>query len=223
MSSGVPRMQTVALIPARGGSRRLPGKNLLSFGGLPLIVWTIRAALDAGTFDKILVSSDDAEILRVSREAGAETLQRPPGLALDDTSSMDVVWHACDSLVTNPDILVLLQPTSPLRRASDIRQSLQLLEESGAPAIVSVTDRAKHPEWAYALDGAGRLHARDTHPSDRVVGLNGAIYAAQLPWLRARNEFIGEGTLGYLMPAEFSADIDTLEEFEEAERLIVRP
>ena len=214
-------MHRLALIPARGGSRRLPGKNLRTFAGLPLIVWTIRAALDAAVFDRVVVSSDDEQILDISRSAGAEALQRPMNLALDDTSSMDVVWHVCEALKPAPDIIVLLQPTSPLRRASDIQQSLHLLEQTGAPGVVSVTDHVKHPEWAYGLDASGRLQPPDTLPGTRIVGLNGAIYAARLPWLASRDGFIGEGTLGFFMPAEFSADIDTLEEFEQAERQVL--
>ena len=214
-------MTTMALIPARGGSQRLPGKNLRVFAGRPLIAWTIRAALEAGVFDRVVVSSDDEEILEVSRAAGAEALRRPAHLALADTPSMDAVWHACDSFPPGPRILMLLQPTSPLRRAADIRRSLALLEDSGAPSVVSVTDHAKHPEWTYALGESGGLRPWDPSLPGRAVGLNGAIYVARLPWLRTAGQFLGAGTLGFPMPAELSADIDTLEEFEAAERLFL--
>ena len=221
-SSGNVRERVTALIPARGGSRRLPGKNLRPFGGFPLITWTIRAAREARIFDRVLVSSDDEEILSISRDAGAETLLRPAEFARDDTSSMEVVWHASDASPSDAEVLMLLQPTSPLRRASDICESLRLMRETAAPSVVSVCGGSKHPEWTYRLDDDARLHPLDGRAGGNIVGLNGAIYAARLSWLRAENSFIGEGTVGYRMPDERSVDIDTMEEFIDAERRLAQ-
>ena len=122
--------RVVAIIPARGGSKRLPRKNVLPLAGKPLIVWSIEAALASVYIDKTIVSTDDAEIAEISRIAGASVpFMRPPELASDTATSADVVMHALDYLDSQNDhyyYSVLLQPTSPLRTNTDIDAALEL-------------------------------------------------------------------------------------------------
>lgn len=209
-------MSLLVLIPARGGSKGVPRKNVRLLAGKPLIAWTIETARQAQGVDRIVVSTEDEEIARVAREFGAETpFMRPDALAQDSTPGMDVVFHALDSLPAYDDIL-LLQPTSPLRTAEDIDAIVRQRAEQNAPAAVSVSEVAHPPEWMYRLDGSTQLQPLvDTPPPARrqdavpVYTLNGALYLARVSWLVEQRSFVSAQTLGYVMPAERSADIDT--------------
>ncbi|MDR3176000.1 MAG: acylneuraminate cytidylyltransferase family protein, partial [Desulfovibrio sp.] len=153
-------MRNLALIPARGGSKGLPGKNIKEFAGKPLIAWTITAAKEAGCVSSIVVSSEDAEILETSRRWGAETpFVRPMSLAGDTSSSMDVVFHALDYFEKNGiyyDAVILLQPTSPLRSGRDIEEAFRIFQNTRAPACISVTPCAHPPQWNCGISG-GRI------------------------------------------------------------------
>jgi CMP-N,N'-diacetyllegionaminic acid synthase len=127
-------MQVVGLIPARGGSKGIPRKNLAQLAGKPLLQWTVEAALAAETLARVVVSTDDEEI---AAAAGCEVLARPPELATDDTPILDVVLYVLGR-VGPVDAVCLLQPTSPLRRAEHVDGAVRLLEQSGADAVVSV-------------------------------------------------------------------------------------
>lgn len=209
-------MSLLALIPARGGSKGVPRKNVRLLAGKPMIAWTIEAARQARGVDRIVVSTDDDEIARVAREFGAEIpFMRPDALAQDNTSSMDVVFHALDNLPEHDDIL-LLQPTSPLRTAEDIEAIVRLRMESNAPAAVSVTEMDHPPEWMYRM-GAG-MHLQPVLNTQSPVrrqdampayALNGALYLARVNWLREQRSFVTDQTIGYVMPAARSPDIDT--------------
>lgn len=218
----------LAVITARGGSKGLPRKNLLPFRGAPLIAWTIQAAQAAKSIDRLILSSDDPEIIATARSLGCEApFQRAPELASDTAASVDVVLDAADR-VPGYDIIVLLQPTSPLRIAGDIEATLALMAETGAPGAVSISEAPCHPWLIFARDMAGRLtpfvekpagiswRRQDLPPAYRI---NGAVYAADLAWLRAsRSMFKANETVAYEMPAERSVDIDTLEDLQTAER-----
>jgi len=218
----------LALIPARGGSKGLPGKNIRPLAGKPLIAWSIGAARASRHVSRIVVSTDDAEILRVAREQGAETpFVRPAELARDDTPGMDVVLHALDRL---PEFewVVLLQPTSPLRLAQDIDAAIALCVDTGAPACVSVSEARDNPWWMFSLGEHGRLRSF-LPPEQRPVrrqdlpdlhALNGAVYVARTAWLRQSRSFLTDETVGYPMPPERSVDIDTLFDFKWAECLM---
>ncbi len=219
----------LAVIPARAGSKGLPGKNLLPLGGKPLIAWSIEAALASCYLDQVIVSSEDAEILTTAREWGAATpFVRPAELAEDDTPGIDVVLHACQVL-TGYDYVVLLQPTSPLRTAGDIDQAIERNEECGAPACVSVTKADKSPYWMYYLNDAGHMTpVMDVgqRPSLRQAlpdahALNGAVYVARIDWLCRTRSFLTPETVAYVMPRERSVDIDTDLDFKMAEALMV--
>lgn len=204
-------MATLGLIPARGGSKGIPRKNLLPIAGKPLIAWTIEAALAAKCIDRVVVTTDDEEIARVAKTYRADVpFLRPAELARDETPGIDPVLHAIDA-VTGYDRVVLLQPTSPLRTAADIDSAIALAE-AGA-SVVSVTE-AVHADWIFAMDAHGALDIGATPPvarrQDMVkrYALNGAIYVARCAILRESRGFLASGTLGYVMPAERSVDID---------------
>ncbi|RZI99505.1 MAG: acylneuraminate cytidylyltransferase family protein [Brevundimonas sp.] len=218
----------LAVITARGGSKGLPRKNLAPFRGAPLIAWTIRAAQAARSIDRLILSSDDPEIIETARALGCEApFRRAPELASDTAASIDVLLDAADR-VPGYDIVVLLQPTSPLRTAEDIEETLAAMAEGGAPGAVSVSEAPCHPYLIFGRDAAGRLspfvekpaelgwRRQDLPPAYRV---NGAVYAADLTWLRAcRSLCVAGETAAYEMPVDRSIDIDTLKDLQAAER-----
>ncbi|MBP2460165.1 MULTISPECIES: acylneuraminate cytidylyltransferase family protein [unclassified Rhizobium] len=214
-------MRTLAIIPARGGSVRLPRKNILNFMGKPLIQWTVEAALESGVIDKVVVNTDDQEIADAGLKAGAEIpFLRPPHLATTGATTFDVVKHALETLDVAPDYVILLQPTSPLRNANDIREAFSLVDRRNAPAVVSVSKHEMHWSVFRNVDEQGALYI----PTELQSGgpthcLNGAIYIERRePFLRTQS-FTPPGTLAYVMPQERSVDIDTAIDFKLAEAL----
>jgi CMP-N-acetylneuraminic acid synthetase len=208
----------IAIVPARGGSKGIPGKNLVRLGGVPLIVRTIRAARGARTIGRIIVSTDSEEIARVARRAGAEVpFLRPRVLASDTASTEAVIRHALETLDDDglPDIVVVLQPTSPLRTSGDIDGAVRLLRASGAPSVVSVC-LVDHPvEWAYRRSPTGQLRpvvpaARGARRQDArtAVRLNGAVFVVRREAFLRTGRLRSDRTVGYLMPRERSLDID---------------
>ncbi|XZG70801.1 acylneuraminate cytidylyltransferase family protein [Chitinibacteraceae bacterium HSL-7] len=210
----------LALIPARAGSKRLPNKNLLPVAGRPLIAWTIAAALDSGCFERVVVSTDSAELAEVALAAGAEVpFMRPEALASDTASSMDVIFHALDQLAAAgdlPALTALLQPTSPLRNADDIRAAFARLQGSGGDSVVSVSEVEHSPLWSNTLPADGSLAAflrpevlgKRSQDLPQYYRLNGAIYLARTRVLQARGSFFGPGSFACVMPAERAIDID---------------
>ena len=229
--SGVRANRTLGLITARGGSKGLPRKNVLPAAGLPLIGWTIQAAQQAQVIDRLVLSSDDDEIIDVARRLGCDVpFYRPTALASDTAASMDVIIHALDQL-PGYDYLVLLQPTSPLRTSADIDAAFALLQAHAAPCCVSVCEAEQSPYLMYRLGEderleslllplEGSLRRQDIRP---VYLLNGAIYIARIDWLRRMRSFMSEETVAYRMPAERSIDIDTADDFERFRLLVEGP
>lgn len=217
-------MATLGLIPARGGSKGIPRKNILTIAGKPLIAWTIEAALSAGSLDRVIVTTEDAEIAEVAAAHGADVpFLRPAELARDDTPGIEPVLHAIDAL-PGFDAVVLLQPTSPLRTATDIDAACAMA--TSGSAVVGVTEAA-HAEWIFAMDEEGvldvparpaALRRQDIAP--RYV-LNGALYVADCAQLQVERGFLRPGTRGYAMPAERSIDIDGPLEWRTAEMLLL--
>lgn len=201
---------TLALIPARGGSKGLPRKNLLPLAGKPLIVWTIEAALASELVDRVVVTTDDEEIAAVSREAGAHVpFLRPSELASDTSPSIDAVIHALDWLEEHEgarfDQLALLEPTSPLRADGDIDRAVRLLveREADADAVVSAGEiHMEHPDIAKRIEG-GYLRpwlddaAKVTRRQDLGAALfpYGVVYLVKVPVLREGRSFYPERTL----------------------------
>jgi len=219
----------LALITARGGSKGVPGKNILPIGGRPLIQWTIDAARASRYVDRLVLSSDDRAIIEVALSGGCEVpFRRDSALASDEASSIDVVIDALQR-VPDYDIVLLLQPTSPLRNTADIDGALELLAASAAPACVSVRAAEEHPYWTFRLDDAGRLR-RYAEPAGGLPlrrqdlpaawCLNGAIYAARVDWLQHERSFLSAQTVGFAMPAERSLDIDTPDDIERLKSLL---
>jgi CMP-N,N'-diacetyllegionaminic acid synthase len=220
-------MILLAIIPARGGSKGIPRKNIRPFCGKPLLQWSIDAALAAACVDQVLVSTDDPEIAEVAKAGGAEVpFLRPAELATDSAPGIAPVLHALEQLPQVSDVL-LLQPTSPLRTSADIESIVALRQQTGWESAVSLTPSAKHPAWMYSLspdqhldpllqlDGA---HCRQQLPTAYV--LNGALYLATRDFLLREHSFIADDTVGYVMPAEKSADIDTPLDWQWAEFLM---
>lgn len=186
----------LGLIPARGGSKRLPRKNVLPFNGRPLIAWTILEAAKSAYLDEIFVSTEDEEISLVSQSYGVDIIRRPLDLAVDTAPMYPTILHAIKRAnLTDNDAVCLLHPTSPLRRYEDIDACCALLSDfSGAKAVVSVTEGKTEP--------------------------NGAVYVGRVDWLKSGGNFDVGDRLFYEMPPDRSFDINTREEFDAAEKTV---
>jgi N-acylneuraminate cytidylyltransferase len=217
----------LAVIPARGGSKGFPGKNIADLGGKPLVAWSIEAAQSSGCVDRVVVSSDSEEIIDVARQFGADVpFIRPANLAEDDTTTWETLAHVLNEL-PDFDLVVLLQPTSPLRTATDIDAAVRLSVDSHAP-VIGVCPAPKPPEWLYYLGERGHMEpvlSTDKALSRRqearpAFAINGAIYVATVEWLLKNNSFMGPETLAYEMPAERSLDIDSALDLQMAASLL---
>ncbi len=227
----------LAVIPARGGSKGLPRKNILPFAGKPLISWTIEQARKARYVDKTIVTTDDETIKQVSLEAGAEVpFIRPEHLATDHADGTDVMRHAAEWYRHNDkqssfDIMICLQPTSPLRQANDIDRAIELFFEKNARAIISVCEAEHNPLWTNTLGPdlcmeqfaslEGQRPNRQELP--QYYRLNGSIYVLEIDYLINCRSYYGDRTFAYVMPRQRSVDIDTLLDFRFAEFLFTRP
>ena len=212
----------LAIIPARGGSKRLPGKNLLDLNAKPLIAWSIEAGLESKYIDNVIVSSDDDEILKVSKEYGAEVLCRPNELASDTATTFDAVEHVIKNL-EDYDYIVLLQATSPLRTSVHLDEAIQLLEKKNANAIVSVCEMDHSPLWANTLDESLSMEGflRDevlnkrSQDLESYYRLNGAIYICDTQkFLKEKSFLLKEKIYAYVMNRKSSVDIDEEIDFE---------
>jgi CMP-N-acetylneuraminic acid synthetase len=214
----------LAVITARGGSKRIPGKNIKMLGDKPLIAWTIEEAMKSKLIDRSILSSDDSEIISVSKSYGCETpFTRPDYLATDDATSADVVLHAV-SQIGEYDYVILLQPTSPFRNSEDLDKSISICIDSNANSVVSVRKIREKPEWMRYTGDDGRICLPFKSPvkSEDLRIMNGAIYVVKLDWFLKERSFEGDGTVLYEMPWERSIDIDTMEDFLYAEFLFAR-
>lgn len=207
----------LAVICARGGSKGLPRKNVLDLGGKPMVAWSVAASHAASRIDRTILSTDDLEIADAARRAGCDVpFMRPPELATDEASIYDVLFHALDHAGADFDLVVLLQATSPLRRAQDIDACVELCGKPDVPAVLSVSPAAKPPHWLYRLDGDMRLlpgvpelqsvSRRQEAPD--YFAPNGAVYVAKTDWLRMQRSFAGPDTRAYVMSPWRSIDVD---------------
>ena len=214
-------MYTVALIPARGGSKGIPRKNLAPLAGKPLLRWAIDAARAADSVTRAVVSTDDDEI--ADEAADVEVLRRPAELAGDDTPMLDVIRHALEH-VEPCDVLVLLQPTSPLRRPEQIDEAVRLLLETGADTVVSVVEVPHRYEPSSLMElRDGRLVARSEpatrQAKERLYARNGPAILALRPGGLGDGLYSGN-VAAYVMEERDSLDIDTPHDLELAERLL---
>ena len=214
-------MSVVGLIPARGGSKRVPRKNLALCAGKPLLAWTAEAALASRRLDRVILSTDNEEIAEAGRALGLEVpFMRPTDIAHDGAPMVPVMQHMLHWLVDQGETVeaqVLLQPTSPLRRARHIDEAVELLFESGAETVVSVTEvgHTQHPVVTYRIAG-GRLepYFQGVLPPDGVeaepaYARNGPAILANRPAVIVRGERFGSPLVPYVMAPEVSVDIDT--------------
>ena len=218
----------LAIIPARGGSKRLPRKNILDLCGKPLISWSIEAALKSKYISKVVVSSDDEEILNISSNFGADIIKRPYELANDTATTFDTVKHTIDNF-ENYDYIVLLQPTSPLRNEKHIDEAIELLEEKQADAIVSVCEMDHSPLWSNTLPKDGNMRGflreeilnKRSQDLEKYYRLNGAIYICKTDkLLENKSFFLKDNIFAYIMDRKSSIDIDEEIDFLFAERVL---
>ena len=228
-------MKLLALVPARGGSKRIPHKNIRVLGDKPLIVWTLEATQGIPDLVDVLVSTDCPAIAQVARSAGALVpWLRPAELATDTTSSMAVCIHAIDWYEQEKgpvDGLLLLQPTTPFRKVCSIQKGIQLFQKHLSGSVVSFSPTDAHPMWCYRIDDNiikpfvenslnNATRSQDLPPAFIV---NGAFYLASPSYLRENNSFLGQQTVPLVMedPCE-ALDIDTEWDWFLAETLFKR-
>ncbi len=226
-------MKILGIITARGGSKGIPGKNIKDLCGKPLIAYTIEAAQKSGVFDRIILSTDDVEIAAVAQKYGVEVpFMRPAELAQDGTPHLPVLQHAVAWLKENqnyePDAVMLLQPTAPLRQAYHIKDAIKLFNEKSADSIVSVSEIPGHfsPYWAVVADEQGsgalftgspirnRIPRRQSFPK-KTYYHNGAIYLFKTELLSHPDNpnFYGEKAVIYPMADKYSINIDNPEDW----------
>lgn len=221
---------TIAVIPARGGSKRLPKKNIKMLAGKPLIRWTIDAALEYGEFDMVIVSTDSQEIADIAVLAGATIpFLRPAELATDTATTNDVITNIVDWVENHHgkvDRVALLQPTSPLRDASDIRNALSLYDERSALSVISVCE-LEHPlQYCNKLPDDLSMNGflpeitnKRSQELESYFRLNGAIYIFDRRFVGSLEKIYSEGSFAYIMKKENSVDIDDTFDFVMAETL----
>lgn len=223
--------RVLCVVPARGGSKGLPGKNLALLGGKPLLAHTVGHALASRYVDRTVVSTDDPRIAFAAREAGAEVpFVRPAGLATDTAGTIEVLVHAADEVERADapyDILLLLHVTTPLRSPADVDGCLELLASSGADNVFSVTEAHRNPyfnmvevaeDGTVALVKQGAFKTRQEAPE--VFDMNSSIYAWRLEALRRDAALFSPSTKVFVMPKERSVDIDERLDLVVAEALL---
>ncbi len=222
--------RVVAIVPARGGSKSVPGKNIRDLGGRPLIDWTLRMALDSEAIDRVIVSTDDRAIAEVAKCCGAEVMWRPAALATDTSRVLDTVIDLAERLKAEGESAaygVLLEPTSPFRRPEFIRQCLTRLAEGlDSAATFKPAELNPHRAWKLSqgelqtfIEGAVPWLPRQALPE--AYQLSGDVYAFRLDRLQANCEALLFGRMGaVVIDGHGSLDIDTLEDFMIAEYLV---
>lgn len=221
----------LAIIPARGGSKGIPGKNIVSLLGKPLIAWTIEAAKACSFIDKLVVSTDDTDIASISKQFGVEVpFIRPGRLATDQSNATEVILHCIEWFEKKHeyyDLILFLQPTSPLRTGLDIKNAIEQLFKLNAKSIISVCETEHHPFWANQLPED--LCLKDFIKSNVNVNrqelpkfyrLNGALYLSYIDYFKNNNSFWGMETYAYIMNKTNSVDIDSMIDLRLAEILM---
>jgi len=240
IGAGRPHLVTLGVVTARGGSKGIPGKNLKLLAGRPLVAYTIESARSSGVFDRIVMSTDDPAIADTAKALDCEVpFLRPSELAGDDTPHLAVMQHAVGWLREHdryePDAVMILQPTSPLRRAADIRAAVDLIVATAADSVVSVSPIPAHynPMRALRLDDRGRatlfvngnpVRTRINRRQDMPPAwtMNGAIYLFRTRLLFAREPTLyGDDTAAYVMPSDLGLSIDDPEDWSAVERVLL--
>jgi CMP-N-acetylneuraminic acid synthetase len=209
-------VKVLGIIPARGGSKAIPRKNMATLGGKPLIAWTCEAAKQSN-LDRVIVSTDDEEIAKFAESFGVEVpFLRPAELSGDSSATIDAVLHALESMRDEFDAVMVLQPTSPFRTTKDINDCLTLIRQSGADSVISVVDvGGHHPARMKYLDGVRLIdppfvELRENQPRQELRPMyirNGAVYLT-LTKVLYQGSFKGSHCVAHIMPSERSMNID---------------
>lgn len=223
----------LGIVPARGGSKGVPGKNIRPLAGRPLLEYTAQAARESGVLDRIVLSTESTEIADAGRRAGLEVpFMRPAALAQDDTPMLAVLQHAIDALAADgsrPEIVVLLQPTSPLRRPEHVREAVRLLRETGADSVVTVVELPRHlsPDYVMRIEngvlrpflpeGAAVTRRQDARPA---YSRDGTVYAFRRATLERFGNIYGDDCRPLLVQAADSLSIDSPADWTAAERIL---
>ena len=215
-----------SIIPARGGSKRLPNKNILPLAGKPLICYTVEASLQTNRIQKTIVTTDSSQIINIIKDYDIDIIKRPDYLATDTATTNDVILHVLSTLQNQPDFIILLQPTSPLRNARHINEAIDLLLSRNADAVISVCEMDHSPLWANTLpenlsmvnflhDEIKNKRSQDLPTYYRI---NGAIYIVNTNrFIRERTIFLEENIFAYIMSIGDSIDIDNMYDMKIAE------
>ena len=226
-------MKILSIIPARGGSKGIPRKNIVPLAGKPLLAWTIEASLKSQFIDKTIVSSEDKEILEIAEKFGAEPIKRPKFLATDKALPEPMVYQVLEYLKKKqnyiPDILIYLQSTSPLRDNNDIDEALKLFVNSKATALIAVSKIDKKYLKTFILDKKGFLKGaiNNYYPFMNRQSLpeiflpNGAIYLIKRKTFLKTRQLFSDKTIPFIMPLERSLDIDNRKDLREAENYLL--
>lgn len=221
-------MKPVAIIPARGGSKRLPRKNILPLEGKPMIAWPIAAALESGVFETVIVSTEDEEIADISRQYGAEVVKRPPELATDTAMEIDAYAQVLKNLPAQPECFCAIYATAILLEPEDFQKSYEVFHvRPDADALMSVSEFSIHPFKALEENSAGFLDM--VHPKEcvqrsqtypRYVASNGTFYWLRTSAYNRQKTYYQPHLLSYILPANRAVDIDTAEDLKMAEAFL---
>jgi len=218
----------LAVIAARGGSKGVLRKNIKTAGGKPLIAWVIEAAKKSKYIDRLILSSDDSEIISVAENFGCDApFIRPPELAQDSSTVSDVIIHTLHK-IPDFDYIMLLQPTSPLIIAEDIDGCIEFCINSNLKSVVSVAEPGKNPYWTFTMEKDNKLvpvfeqkyFQQQRQELPLVYIPTGAIYIADSKWFLKNKSFYADSTSGYIIPRKRSLDIDSEFDFKVFEALI---
>jgi CMP-N,N'-diacetyllegionaminic acid synthase len=234
LNNNTATMRILGLIPARGGSKGVPRKNIRMLGSKPMLAFTAESALGALRLTRVVLSTEDEEIAAVGERYGLEVpFLRPRDLAEDVTPTLPVVQHAIAELEKQGDrfdAVCLLQPTNPLRRSADIDGCIELLECSMADAVVSVlpVPHEYNPKWVFWMNGGGRISivTGESEPISRRQDLppayhrDGSVYVTRRDVVMNLNSLYGDDLKGYVADPKFSANIDTEKDWEKIEKLL---
>jgi CMP-N,N'-diacetyllegionaminic acid synthase len=223
--------RVVAVVPARGGSKSIPGKNIRDLGGKPLLAWSIEVAKHVSEIDRIIVSTDDVQIKTVALQWGAEVYERPAHLASDESLVIDAIKDLSETLRKEgerPEWMILLEPTCPLRTPEDVRDCVALIGEGTYDSVATFKDASLNPHRAWRLvDGRPEVFIPDAVPwlprqkLPKAYQLNGAVYAFRTGLVMQEERALLVGRMGaVVMPPERSQDIDDVVDFMIVESLL---
>ena len=222
-------LKIIAIIPARGGSKGIHKKNIKKLVGKPLISYTLSEVKKPKFISKIIVSTDSKQIEKIAKNLGSETIIRPKKLAQDNSSSLDVVQHVIKNLepLNYFDIVIVLQPTSPLRTVVDIDSAIELFLKSKCDSVIGMTEVTHPPEFMYRIINKKikpliktKIKSKRRQDMPKTYQINGAIYICNRNLIMKKHTMFGKNIVPYLMPSERSIDIDTMFDFDLAKTIL---